>query len=299
MNLLSKTNLTTAAFLSLLSFNAHSLVIGLDTTTSATEQINNFPINGSIDHATAPNNASSLVYNSDILGPVASGLGNGDGSFGTAASSGAINGSWVSTFSLAGQVSQLYTITNNQANDQKINFDFQITAVGLSIECLDLTSTPASCFNNVNALAGYNARIIVNGSTIWSSAAEIALDATNGTSKYSTSGVELGKLQSSPKSFIMQNLSKQNFTLDLGTLAAGDSLKLQYVTNVYAKGKVKPSTKFFVVGSEFGDPNGFGAASNTGYFTSPSAVPEPMTLGLFASGLFSLGFFNRKRIKKI
>lgn len=299
MNFFSKTNLTTAVFLALQSFNAHSLVVDLDITTTSTASADGTTQNAT-DNASAPGTAESdaevWLDPSDNYAYTHS-IGRSNGSFYNTAYGDA-------SFSSEGKVSQLYTVTNDQQDEQRINFDFQVLWGGISANCGGFYGEDGffgidselpydnDCLENDYALAGYSAQILLEGATVWSSAAEIRTDA-NGTTG-SSSGVDLyaGGYTVGDSSYYW---GQQDFSLDLGSLASGGSFQLEYIIDVYAEGSLADSD-FIYASAQFGDPNGFGSTGNS--FRSASAVPEPMTLGLFASGLFSLGFFNRKRNKK-
>jgi hypothetical protein len=301
MKIFTKTNLATAVFLAVQSFNANSLVIDLAITSTSTATADGITVN---DSDTANNSSPPGVAESE-----AEVLNDPSANYGYAHSIGRSNGSFYNkaagdaTFTSAGHVSQLYTVTNDQSITQNIDFDFQVLWGGISANCggffgeeddfFDEVEGPsgAPCSGNDFALAAYSAQILLDGASIWDSAAQIRTDAA-GTVGAST-GVDLsiGGYTATDTSYYW---GKQDFTLELGSLAAGESFQLEYMIDVYAEGFLS-NGDYNYASAQFGDPNGFGATGNS--FNSAAAVPEPMTLGLLASGLFSLGFVSRRRRK--
>ena len=296
MQYISKTTLAAAILLSMQSFNAHSLVVDLDITASSTVTADGVTIS-QFDSAGVPDIAETELE-----------TGNDDPNYAYSHSIGRSNGSFYNrsygdaTFTSGSHVSQLYTVTNDQTTDQIVDFDFEVLWGGISANCGGLYGedgiefieeydgySGAPCAGNDFAKAGYNAEITLDGVSIWSSAAQIETDASGTTGSSSGVDLDIGGYTGGTSYY----WGAQDFTLDLGSLASGDSFTLEYTIDVFTEGFLANGDYNYAY-ANFGDPNGFGASGNS-FNSNAAAVPEPMTLGLLLSGLFSLGFMSRKR----
>mgnify|MGYP002712203320 CR=1 FL=1 len=194
------------------------------------------------------------------------------------------------------QVLHTAVITNDTSTGQNIDFSFLILSGKLGLGS-------STSYNDPNTLiqSGYSADIRVNGTSLWNSAASLTAvnDWWDGQS-LSTSGTDLGALTNNGLSYAWGNYAG---TLNLGYLAAGASITLEYQLNTYVNEYLADAGYAHTPEARFDDPFAFSStpifdvsnfATNGG--TSPTDVPEPANTLLLGAGLAALAF--RRRIER-
>jgi len=202
-------------------------------------------------------------------------------------------------FTVSSKLRQVATVTNDFSSAQNFSFNFLISRGGISTSNLNLTG---SDFLN----ASYSATIMVNGVSIWNTAAQVATTAL-GSELYKT-GTDLGGYESS--SYYSWNPFSSS--INLGEFDAGETFTLEYTINAFVGGMVSDceySSSGYGYGygygygcyhnarAQFGDPFDFNAMNDKTITASPAtSVSEPMGGLLLGAGLLGLAF--RRRAKK-
>lgn len=193
------------------------------------------------------------------------------------------------------QVLHTATITNDTSVGQNVDFSFLILSGELGLGY-------SSNYGDVNTLiqSGYTADIRLNGVSLWNSAASLTAvnDWWNGQG-LSTSGTTIGALNGEGTSYQWGNYSG---ALNLGFLAAGASLTLEYQLNTYVNEYLADAGYAHTPQARFDDPFAFSTrpifdvsnfvTSNSG---TPTDVPEPAGTLLLGAGLAALAFRRRSR----
>lgn len=199
---------------------------------------------------------------------------------------------------LSSNASVLHTavITNDSSAGQHIDFSFLILSGALGLGY-------SSNYNDGNTLiqSGYSADIRVNGVSLWNSAANLTAvnDWWNG-QDLSTSGTALGALT---KNGVSYEWGSYAGSLDLGYLAAGSSLTLEYQLSTYVNQYLADAGYAHTPEARFDDPFSFSSTpifdqSNfvaTDNGTPPTETPEPAGTLLFGAGLAALAFRRKSR----
>lgn len=215
------------------------------------------------------------------------------------------------------QLHQSATVTNNTGAAQNFTFNFFINAGSLT------TSNSVGFSATESILAGYDLNILVNGSSIWNSAATLTTDA-NG-SNIVKSGADLNSSISSGSNYYWSSFSD---VLSLGTFQNNETFTLDYflttktVNNFttlithncytsnygygdgYGYGYGSGSTEYCYDSEEggsayarIGDPNDIDYTRiDESTIGVTSSVSEPTSLVLVGAGLAGLAF--RRRAKK-
>ena len=199
-----------------------------------------------------------------------------------------------------------WTITNTAAFAQTYTFDFFIYFGSISAGNDGLPGSDGS--------ASYALDILLDGTSLYRSAASIDSDGNLTEEGVQLDGASLSGLQYS--------WNGTNVSLDLGLLGPGDTSILRYelVGTAFGDYDILAGDCFDGYGGEiptdggdvapqvvievgscfsevrFGDPFSFGAQPlfPTTFTSTPAAVPEPGTLGLFGVGLASLLALRRR-----
>jgi hypothetical protein len=201
-------------------------------------------------------------------------------------------------------VHQTAQITNSTGTAQSLSFNFVIPETLLSTTIMyswqPLTS---GYYEN----ASYNANILLNGASIWNSAANLHFDATG--INLTSTGTNLGLSLDTNLLWMTGETyrsSQYNGLLDLGTINTGSSFTLEYILSVTATTNTDMNELQALAGygatAKFGDPFTF---NNTPFFTeesfiannNSSSAPEPSGLVLIGSGLAALAFRRKTRKK--
>lgn len=191
------------------------------------------------------------------------------------------------------------TITNDSTSAQNINFDFLIDSGYLTTTYWNYGS--ANSFIEL----GYSADIRINGASIWNSSAELRSD-ING-NFLNLSGAVLGdspwgtySTTAGDQYYYWDSLVNQ---LDLGVLAAGQSLTLEYDMATYINELIGPMGYSNLTRASFGDPFDFNSTPlfaqenfTTSDASNTSSVPEPASTLLLGLGLAGLAY--RRKAKK-
>ena len=194
------------------------------------------------------------------------------------------------------------TVTNTTAAAAAYQLDFSTGTGRVSFSSHAEPST-GSLFG-ATGTSGYTIEVLLNGSAIWQSAAEISesegilmgsgINLSRSVYSFSQSGVDLaGTLDLQdwelgdtfvPSSY---TFGSTNFNLELGGLLAGESLTVTYILHSYANQANLGQTRI-----------------GTGSFASISAtpvseVPLPAALPLLFSSLLGFSIFARRKSDKI
>jgi hypothetical protein len=267
-----------AAIIDLSLSAATSAKVGSDLAVTDSEG----PSSGYVDSSAYDDNSSGVYEYASAYAD-----GDTDGSFYS-------NASGSGTFESSATFLQSYSVENDPF-DQTFDFTFTIENGSLEVGCNGYGGDGyggdgygSDCSGTSNA--SYDAKILLNGSAIWTNMAELAFDGTD--ISLTTSGDMLGTYTPSSSYY---SWSHQSFTIDLGSFAANETFTLDYEITLNTYGNDGYSY------AQFGDPNGFGQSGSPFIATvtnpNPTSVPEPTSLGILAAGLGLLGL-NRRRKNK-
>ena len=205
------------------------------------------------------------------------------------------------------------TIVNAGAADMTFTMDFVISAGALETIAREI---PPQAGSDAPLQAGYEIVISSGADTLFESAATLSMfgdypNTFDTTSSLVTSGTDLGGALTHPDLAAPDRwvYAWDDYTgsLDLGLLAAGGSLPLDYTVRTFVRAGIDTcASSDCAARASIGDPfhvNGDipddAQSSIGGPDTISSApvvsVPEPGTLGLFSLGLLGLGFTTRRR----
>ncbi len=206
---------------------------------------------------------------------------------------------------------QSETFTNPLSVPALYTFDFNVSPGSL------LVSNWEPLLPDEIVWAGYSASILVNGTTLWSSAAELLMD-ENGVT-FNSMGEVLGSY--TPGS-VEYSWSDYNDTLFLGVFAPGETLTVEYLIQTFAVGTTDIATDCglaledggfirdgfenedgaFTCGNgfasaRFGDPTGINVMpiNNSTVNATPVPVSEPATALLMLAGLAGAGMMRRRK----
>lgn len=193
------------------------------------------------------------------------------------------------------------TIFNNGSSAQNAVFDFNIDSIAFAF-------TPDQLNEWYTHRAGFSASIYLNGSTnsLWSSSFSVtapfvdqAPDSTGTFSDWNTAGYDLG-LASVAGSAVCEtyncgfSISGLSESLNLGSLAAGESLTLSYVVTLWTETNAYGGD----ASVSFNDPSSLSGSQPTASLhleAQSSSVPEPGSLALASAGLALLGGISGRR----
>ena len=202
------------------------------------------------------------------------------------------------TYNVSSTVTYVDTVMNAGAATN-YSFDFNVIPGELYVGLADYSE---GLYSPGYVDSGYNFEILLNGVSIFSSMASLRLD-ENGIN-LTQSGTSLGG--TFIDSYYDGSYSWNAFagTLDLGTIAAGETFTLTYGVTTYANGAIEPGGSCCVdqsglSSSLFGDPSGLSATPFT-YTTSPAttvaSVPEASSYILLGIGIASLALRRKKKL---
>ncbi|MFT4713179.1 MAG: hypothetical protein ACJAVI_002663 [Candidatus Azotimanducaceae bacterium] len=254
-------------------FGAQAALISLDLSASALAATGEDPAINLVD---GPSSVSVDAY-ADVFTALGHASGDSDGIFNSSA-----NGS--GSFESSATFLQSYTVTNDPF-EQLFDFTFSIENGSLRVGCDDSYGgdgdgdSAATCVGT--SAASYNAKIRLNGVSIWDSFAKLDFNGTNTDEDFE--GAMLGSYFGGSDYFFG---SEESYTLDLGSFSGGQMFNLEYEVTVTASGIGAAGLALF------GDPNGFGQGGSP---FNTAILPEPGSLGLIAAGLGLLGLSRRRK----
>ncbi|WP_062059356.1 PEP-CTERM sorting domain-containing protein [Cellvibrio sp. OA-2007] len=290
------------AFTTLAAAPSYALLISTSVKASTSVSINGTTNADSISSSTYALSESGLNTESPVRANAsASAYGKDTGESGLKSyGSPFLDRSFLSTnLDLSSNASVLHTatITNDTGTGQNIDFSFLILSGELGLGYSDTYSDGSTLIQS-----GYSADIRVNGTSLWDSSASLTAvnDWWNGQS-LTTNGTTLGALSGDGVTYQWGSYAG---VLNLGYLAAGASLTLEYQLNTYVNQYLADAGYAHTPEARFDDPFGFGStpifdASNfvTTSSGAPSTVPEPANTLLLGAGLAALAFRRRKARK--
>ncbi|MCC5825695.1 hypothetical protein [Alkalimonas sp.] len=211
------------------------------------------------------------------------------------------NGAW---FGVESSLVQNLIFQNQTGMDQSYHFNFTIEQGMLALFGALLPEDNPHPSHSVEA--SYQATILVNGQSIWTSQAWLHSTA-DGLSLTTEGTVLAATLEQTllDDSWLAQayRWDAQSFQLNLGQLAAGESFELSYQVSAYVGGRpASASCQDWQCGGYyyFGDPFTFaGAMLNESNFRTanqePTPVTAPATFGSMVLGLLALTRLRRRR----
>ncbi|GEM_PF-5834650 len=214
-------------------------------------------------------------------------------------------------FQASTTLKQSETFTNTLPVPALYTFDFNIAPGSLLVNNWD-PLLPGEI-----VWSGYSASILVNGTALWTSAAELLMDDAGVT--FNSTGEVLGSY--TPGS-VEYSWSDYSDTLFLGVFAPGESLTVDYLIQTFAIGTTDIASNCglamengfeggdFVnedggaftcgngfAGAWFGDPTGINVMpiNNSTVTATPVPVSEPATALLMLAGLAGAGMLRRRK----
>lgn len=200
-------------------------------------------------------------------------------------------------YNVSSSVTYVDTVMNTGAATN-YSFDFNVIPGELYV---GLAGNSEGLYSPGYVDSGYNFEILLNGTSIFSSAASLRLDQDG--INLTQSGTSLG---GTFEDLLYDGYYSWNAfagTLDLGTMAAGEIFTLTYGVTTYANGAIEPGGSCCIdqsglSSSLFGDPSGLNATPFT-YTTSAAktvtSVPEASSYILLGIGIASLIGLRRKK----
>jgi hypothetical protein len=185
------------------------------------------------------------------------------------------------------------TVTNNSGATSSYRMDFSPGKGSISLG----SHTDPGTGKIGSGTSGYSVEVLLNGSSIWTSSAQISeiagslIGASPGSTRsvyaFSKSGVDLaGTLNLTDWTFGDQfvdgsyKFTKNDYKLDLGKLLDGETLTVTYLLHSFTNSINLGNTRI---------------GENSYAKISPSAVPIPASILLFLSGIM---VFSQFRLKK-
>lgn len=286
-----------ACILSAPVYQANAALIDLNITGSASS-VAGSATDSAVDASATNMNASSSAYDNNNYS-AANSKGDASGWF-YSTSSGNQN------FMTESIVTQTYNVTNDSNTDQFFDFSFEVMNGSIDASCgdsgygygddtgygNDTGYGSGGCTGNNFSKAGYLAEILLNGSSLWNSQAEVKVDSTG--QDLTSSGAVFDNTYSSGNGLYW---GSSLFNIDLGLIAANDTFTLEYNVKTWVEGSIlESSNEYNNAYAQFGDPNGFGSSGNPNVIGSQvTSVSEPGSLALIGLGLFGLGFVRKHK----
>lgn len=189
------------------------------------------------------------------------------------------------------------TVTNISGESASYQLDFSTGSGGISFS--DHTNEDDGSIFSTGS-SGYSIEVLLNGSSIWQSSAEISetqgalvgsgTDLTRSVYSFSESGVDLNGALDLPAwkfgddvALSSYKFDPTNFNLSLGDLLDGESLTVTYMLSSFTDSVNLGGTR--IGGGPF--------ASDS--FAAISEVPLPASLPLLFSAIFGFSIFARKK----
>ena len=233
---------------------------------------------------------------------------------GTFLTSSNVNGNGVANAT----VTQQYVVSNT-AQRQSFDFDFNIVAGSIDVNCFSelnieqsnefedfegpsLNSGLDGCSSAQSATSAFDADILLNGVSIWSTGAVLSIIAGVLEFTENDSFVSLGNYTEGDTRYSWVD---QIFNIELGTFEAGEQFELTYIASTIATGIDSNSSIDFEeellrnvnATARFGDPTQINANvfNATAAPTPTSQVSAPGSIALFGLALFGLAAVKRRQ----
>ena len=218
-------------------------------------------------------------------------------------------------FDITGVFSFSNVYQNTSTSAQNAEFNFNVIPGELNVYFGGAMTGTDSLY------ADYSIDIMFNGTSIWDSSAFVSLDATNGYTFGDTGSHSLNGTYNGTGYYYWNNFSE---TLDLGSIAAGETFSIDYILSTTARGSFadvdclsggSDGQEFaFIDGQAVESEEGYGSSCGSAVarsgdplnphlpgntagvnFNQPTAVPEPSILMLFGLGFAGLFAASRKK----